>query len=76
MIATFEWAKAVATCAQTAGRTVLFEERPHRGSIRARDALTREILASLEADASFPIDGTGMAIQLLTDGLSGALGTA
>ena len=67
-IAVHEWAKRVQSREQAAGRTIVLEERPHRGSVQVRDTETKEILATFEADASFPVDGTGMAIQLLMDG--------
>jgi hypothetical protein len=66
-IAVHEWAKRVQSRAHAAGRTIVLEERPCRGSVRVRDIQTGEILATFEADASFPVDGTGMAIQLLMD---------
>ena len=68
VIAVYEWAKRIQTHAHAAGRTIFLEERPHRGSVRARDARTKEIIATLNADASFPVDGTAMAIKLLMDG--------
>jgi hypothetical protein len=68
MIAVCEWAKAMQTRARATGRSILLEERPSRGSVQVRDARTRELIATLEADASFPVDATGMAIQLITDG--------
>jgi hypothetical protein len=61
----YQWAKAIQAGAQAAGRAVLLEEKPHRGSVRARDRKTRKIIAALDADASFPVDGTGMAVQLI-----------
>jgi uncharacterized protein YbcI len=64
-IAVYQWAKAIQAGAQAAGRAVLLEEKPHRGSVRARDRKTRKIIAALDADASFPVDGTGMAVQLI-----------
>jgi hypothetical protein len=67
-IAVYEWAKNVQARAQAAGRSTALEERPQRGSVQLRDVRTKEILAAFEADASFPVDGTSMAIQLLMDG--------
>ena len=67
-IAVYEWAKRIQSQARAAGRIVLLEESPRRGSVRARDARTKEIIATLKADASFPVDGTALAIQLLMDG--------
>lgn len=66
MIAVHEWAGAVQVRAQADGRTIRLEERP-RGSVRARDSRTKEIVATLKADASFPVDGTGIAISLIMD---------
>jgi hypothetical protein len=70
MIAVYEWARAIQTRALAAGRTVLFEERPCRGSAEARDARTGKTIATLKADASFPVDGTRMTLQLLMDSSS------
>ena len=67
-IAVYEWAQRIQAHAHAAGRTIFLEERPRRGSVRARDARTKEIIATLNADASFPVDGTAMAIKLLMDG--------
>jgi hypothetical protein len=67
-IAVYEWARAIKAEAQAARRAVLLEERPHRGSVRARDAQTRRIIATLNADASFPVDGTRMTIKLIMGG--------
>jgi hypothetical protein len=67
-IAVYDWAKAIKAGAQAAGRAVLLEEKPHRGSVRASDAQTRRIIATLNADASFPVDGTEMTIKLIMGG--------
>ena len=67
-IAVYEWAQGVQAREQAAGRSLVLEERPHRGAVQARDAETKRIVATLQADASFPVDGTGMAIQLLMNG--------
>jgi hypothetical protein len=32
------------------------------------DARTKQVIAGLEADPSFPVDGTSMALKLITDG--------
>ena len=68
MIAVHEWAKGMQTRAQAEGRAIVLEEGPHRGAVQVRDARTRRMIAALEPDASFPVDGTRMAIELLTNG--------
>ena len=68
IIAVFEWAKAVQTRAQAAGRAVMVKEHPRRGSMQISDVETGEIMAAIEPDASFPVDGTHMAIQLIVTG--------
>jgi hypothetical protein len=73
VIAVYEWAKSAQTAAQAAGKPVLLEEGPRRGCVRVRDEQTRRVIGTLKADASFPVDGTGMVIKLLRDGESSLL---
>jgi hypothetical protein len=68
MIAVYEWAKAIQTGAKAARQSILFEEGPRRGSVRARDAGTKQVIAALRAEASFPVDGTRMALKIIMDG--------
>jgi hypothetical protein len=67
MIAVYQWAKTIQSCAQAEGRAILIEERPHRGAVQVRDARTRRIIAAMKPDASFPVDGTRMAIQMIVN---------
>ena len=67
VIAVYQWAKAIQTSARAARKPVLLEEGPRRGSVRIRDARTKQVIAALKADASFPVDGTKMALKLLSD---------
>ena len=67
IIAVYQWAKAVQTGAKAARQSILLEEGECRGSVRARDARTKQVIAALEADPSFPVDGTSMALKLITD---------
>lgn len=72
VIAVYQWAKAIQTSSQAARKPILLEEGPRRGSVRVRDARTKRVIAALRADASFPVDGTRMALKLLIDGGPGA----
>jgi hypothetical protein len=65
MIAVYEWARAIQKSAQSAGQTIILEEGPRRGSVRVKDGRTKRVLATLKAEASFPVDGTGMALESL-----------
>ncbi|HZR18469.1 MAG TPA: hypothetical protein VFE51_14345 [Verrucomicrobiae bacterium] len=68
MIAVYEWVKAIQTGAKAARRSVLLEEGPRRGSVRVKDARTKQVIATLKADPSFPVDGTSLALKVITDG--------
>ncbi len=72
VIAVYHWAKAIQASAQTTGKPVLLEEGPRRGSVRVKDARTKQVIAALRSDPSFPVDGTRMALKLLTDHGPGA----
>ena len=71
MIAVYQWAKAIQATAKAARYSVRLEEGPRRGSVRVRDARTKQVIAALRADASFPVDGTRMALKLVTHGGTG-----
>lgn len=71
IIAVYQWAKAIQTGAKAARQSILLEEGPRRGSVRVRDARTKQVVAVLRADPSFPVDGTSMALKLITDGGTG-----
>ena len=75
MIAVYEWAKAIQTGAKAARQSILLEEGPRRGSVRARDARTKQVITTLRADPSFPVDGTRLALKLIIDGGSGHTGS-
>jgi hypothetical protein len=68
MIAVYQWAKAIETSAKAARRSILLEEGPRRGSVRVKDARTKQVIAALSADPSFPVDGTSLAPKLITEG--------
>lgn len=68
MIATHDWARRIQTRAQASGLQLRFEEAPQRGSVQVKNMSSGELVAALEADASFPVDGTGMVLQLITQG--------
>jgi hypothetical protein len=63
-IAICDWLKGVNAQAVANGQSILIEEAPPRGSVRVRESRTGRLVAELIGDASFPVDGTGMAIEL------------
>src|SRR5260370_22510173 len=67
IIAVYQWAKAIQTGAKAARQSILLEEGPRRGSVRARDARTTQLIPSLEPTPSFPVKGPSMPLKLITD---------
>jgi hypothetical protein len=65
-IAMCDWLNAVKAQAVTHRQSILIEEAPTRGSVRVKDSRTGHLVAELVGDASFPVDGTRLAIALST----------
>jgi hypothetical protein len=73
MIALSAWAKAVENQARSTGQLVHVEEGPRRGSLQVLNARTRQVVAALNADPSFPVDGTKLVLKFLKGGDTASL---
>ena len=66
-IAICDWLHGVKAQAVTNLQSIVIEEAPTRGSVRVRESRTGRLVAELIGDASFPVDGTRMAIELSSE---------